>query len=97
MTTQPIVFVLMRGETPTAVAHDLETALNAGLTDETREETEPREYRWNPANLVTTRQAGTGHSWSLTVLSPRTGRWSRTLHSVVEVRALPAVPSTPEA
>jgi hypothetical protein len=87
MATPPTVFILMRGETPSAVAHDLDTAQVAGLIDETCYQAEPREYEWQQATVW---QASNGRVWNLMVRSPRTKRWGRTLRSVVEVRTLPS-------
>jgi hypothetical protein len=87
-------FVLTIGDRPYATATDLDTAQTAGLTDETRYQTEPREYEWQQSTVW---QTGNGRVWNLMVRSTHTKRWNKTLRSVAEVRTLPPVPSTPEA
>ena len=81
-------FVLTIGERPIATTDNLETAQAEALAAETRDQSEPREHRWD---LATTWQTSNGRVWQLMVRSPRTNRWNKTLRSVIEVPILPSV------
>lgn len=89
--TQPTVFVLMVGNGPAAAATDLDTAKATSLANETRYQTEEREYRWDQ---TTTWQTSNGRVWHLMVRSQRTKRWNKTLRSVAEVRTIPTAPTS---